>query len=504
MSQNALRAADPASPEVMSKRAWWLVGLNILLPGSAQTLAGNRRAGRFAMGLSILFWILLAAAIVAGLVLRGQLLPVLANPIVLWALAVVLGLYGLLWIVCTLDTLRLTRLVRVRPAARAGVALLAIVALVTTGGAALAGAVYAGRAARVLAEVGSNTIQIIGPDGKPIQVGPFTGSANVLLVGSDSGDGNPAYGERGEALNDVTILIHLSTKSQSATAVSIPRDLYVGQPACRKPDGTTVPAVQQARFNTALSRGGLSCVVAAAQQLTGLTIPYAALVQFDGVVAMSDAVGGVTVCLAAPIDDPYTGLKLAAGANTLQGQTALSFLRTRHGLSTGSDLQRISNQQVFLSALVRQITSGGTLGDPNKVLGLADAAAKNMQLSTQLGQTGTLVSMALALKSIPLERIAFVQYPSAPTYVDGQSVTKPLTGDAAVLMQALADDKAVAAGGLGGAAVENPTPSTSPSKKASASPSPTPTGSAGQAPVKLPSTISGQSAQQQTCSAGRG
>ncbi len=503
MSQNALRGADPSSPEVMTKRAWWLVGLNILVPGSAQILAGNRRAGRFALTLTIVFWILIVVAIVAALVFRTQLIVAAANPIVLWIVAGVLAAYGLLWAICTLDTLRLTRLVRVRSVSRFGVALLAVVALVVTGGAAFAGAVYAWRAARVLAQVGSNTVQIIGPDGKPIDVGPFDGEANILLVGSDSGDGNAAYGERGEALNDVTILIHFSAKSQSATAVSIPRDLYVPQPACQKADGTTAPAVNAARFNTALSRGGLSCVVAAAQQLTGLTIPYAALVEFDGVVAMSDAVGGVTVCLATPIRDPYTGLDLPAGPNTLQGGTALAFLRTRHGLSTGSDLQRISNQQVFLSALVRQVVGSGTLSDPNKVIGLAEAAAKNMRLSDQLAQTGTLVSMALTLKSIPLDRIAFVQYPSAPTYVGGQSVTKPLTGDADVLMQAIAADKAVAAGGLGGAAVTNPEPTT-PSKPGSPSPTPTPTGAATNAPVPLPSTISGQSAAQQTCSTGQG
>ncbi len=495
---NSIRSPDTRSPELMTKRAWWLVGLNILIPGSAQTLAGNRRFGRFAMGTTILLWVLIVLAVIAAIVFRTQFLLTIANPFVLWPVAVLLGLYGLLWVVCTLDTLRLTRLVRVHGGARLGVALLAVVALVVTGGAAFAGAVAVGRTAHILAEVSSNTVQIIGPDGKPIQVGPFSGEANILLVGSDSGDGNAAYGARGESLNDVTILIHLSTKSDSVTAVSIPRDLYVAQPACQKADGTTAPAVSQARFNTALSRGGLSCVVAAASQLTGLTIPYAALVEFDGVVAMSDAVGGVTVCLASPIDDPYTNLNLPAGESTLQGQTALSFLRTRHGLSTGSDLQRISNQQVFLSALVRQVVGGGTLGDPGKVLNLAEAAAKNMQLSTQLGQTGTLLSMALALKQIPLDRIAFVQYPSSATTVRGQSVTLPDTGDAQVLMDALAKDQAVVTQQLGNAAVAGATSSVKPS------PSPTPSGTPAAAPVQLPSSISGQAASQSTCSTGKG
>ena len=505
MSQNALRAADPSSPEVMTKRAWWLVALNVLVPGSAQTLAGNRRFGRFAMTLTLVFWVLVVVAVIAAIVGRTEALVLIANPIVLWVLAVLLALYGLLWLVCTLDTLRLLRLVRVRRASRLGVAVVAVVALVVTGGAAFAGAVAAGRTAHVLAEVGSNTIQIIGPDGKPVNVGPFDGEANILLLGTDTRTGQAGFqdkadlaGSSGAGNNDVNILIHLSTKSQSVTAVSIPRDLDISQPACKRSDGTTAPAVT-ARFNTALERGGVSCAVTVASQLTGLSIPYVGLVSFDGVIAMSDAVGGVSVCLAAPIDDPYTGLKLPAGTSTLQGATALAFLRTRHGLSTGSDLQRISNQQVFLSALLRQVTSSGTLTNPGRLLDLAEAAAKNMVLSSDLGQTGTLVSMALALKSIPLSRIAFVQYPSTPKTIHGQDVTLPLTGDADTLMQALAQDEAVAAGGLGSAAVAGPS--------SGSTPSPTPSPSASSTvstPVPLPTTISGQSAQEQTCSAGRG
>jgi len=213
---------------------------------------------------------------------------------------------------------------------------------------------------------------------------------------------------------------------------------------------------------------------------------------------MSDAVGGVPVCLVTAIDDPYSGLALSAGEHTLQGAQALAFLRTRHGLSTGSDLQRISNQQVFLSSLMRTIKSSNTLDNPLKLIALAQAAATNMKLSTQLAQTSTMVSMALALRSIPLERIAFVQYPSHPTTVRGQSVTLPDTGDAAVLMTALANDQAVVTQQLGGAAVANgtPKPSSTPTPSASATPN-------GGVPVPLPTSISGQAADQSTCSAGQ-
>jgi LCP family protein required for cell wall assembly len=466
-----------------------------LVPGSAQALAGNRRFGRFALGTTLLFWLLVVVGVLAALIGRQAIIPFITIPAVLWGLAVVLGLYGLLWVICAIDTFRLSRLASVTAGARAGVSLLAVVALVLAGGAAFAGAYTAGVTASILAKVASNTIDITGPDGKPVTVGPITGPANILLVGDDSGGGNAAYGVRGESLNDVTILIHLSPVSKSVTAVSIPRDLYVAQPAC----GSN-PPVAHARFNTALSRGGLNCVVASASALTGLPIQYAAQIEFDGVVAMSDAVGGVPVCLVTAINDPYSGLSLTAGQHTLEGAQALAFLRTRHGLSTGSDLQRISNQQVFLSSLMRTIKSSQTLDNPLKVIALAQAAASNMKLSTELAQSSTMVSMALALRGIPLDRIAFVQYPSSPTMVHGQSVTLPDTGDAAVLMTALAADQAVAVQQLGGAAVANGKPATSPSATPGPSASATPNGGA---PVPLPTSISGQAADQSTCSAGQ-
>ncbi len=488
-STNAVRSPDTSSPELMAKRAWWLVGLNILIPGSAQVLAGNRRLGRFALATTLVLWAFAVVAVVIGAIGRSKLLAVVLQPIPLWALTVVLAFYGVLWVACTLDTLRLTRLARVRGAARGGVALLAVVALVLTGGAAFGGAYLAGRSAHVLGEVASGTIAITNPDGSAVQVGPLTGPANLLLVGDDSGDGNAIYGPRGETLNDVTILIHISPASNSATAMSIPRDLYVGQPACG-----SAPAVAQARFNTALSRGGLNCVVAATTALTGLPIQYAAEIEFDGVVAMSDAVGGVPVCLVTPIDDPASGLQLSAGEHTLQGAQALAFLRTRHGLTTGSDLQRISNQQIFLASLMRTVKSPQVLGNPAKVLDLAEAAAQHMTLSTDLAKVSTMVSIALAVRGIPLDRIAFVQYPSHPATVRGQSVTLPEKDAAKALTDAIAADQPVVTQQLGGAAVSSGAPA----------PSPTPSPSAtAAAPVVLPPEVAGQSALQQTCSQGQ-
>jgi len=95
----------------MTKRAWWLVGLNLIIPGSAQILAGNRRLGRFGVGATFLLWGLGLVGILVWFVAHTVILSILTNPIGLTAIQVVLAAYTVLWIVLTLDTLRLTRLI---------------------------------------------------------------------------------------------------------------------------------------------------------------------------------------------------------------------------------------------------------------------------------------------------------------------------------------------------------------------------------------------------------
>lgn len=348
------------------------------------------------------------------------------------------------------------------------------------------------------------------------EIGAIDGGVNLLLVGSDSGEGDPAFGDRYAYLNDVTILMHIAQDHSSATVVSFPRDLFVEIPSCPPSQDGRAPGTEGGftdKMNTALSHGGLGCAVATVENLTGLTIPFAAEIEFNGVVEMSNAVGGVPVCVLEEIQDLYTGTNLAPGEHVLSGIDALQFLRTRHGLENGSDLARISNQQAFLSSLVRTIKSDGTLDNPVKLYGLAKAAADNMVLSDQLQNLDTMVSIALALRDIDLDRVAFLQYPIV--WVD--EGLQPLEEDAAVLMDALVRDVPVTLSA-------QPGESTAPNPAPSAEPTPAPTGEPDQEPaeptetpsgapstatppadqtVALPPSVSGQTAAQQTCSVGR-
>jgi LCP family protein required for cell wall assembly len=256
------------------------------------------------------------------------------------------------------------------------------------------------------------------------------------------------------------------------------------------------------KINEALTYGGLACAVSTVEALTGLQIGYAAKIEFDGVIAMSNAVGGVDVCVAEPIHDHQITFDLEAGNHTLQGWDALQFLRSRHGVGDGSDTTRVSNQQLFLAALMRKIKSEGTLTNPLTVYALAKAAAANMQLSTSLSSIDTMYSMAVAVKDIPLSNIAFVNYPAGSTVVNGVGGVKPRPGDAKVLTDAIAADaQIVVTGDPGGGAVAG--------DDVVETPSPTPTGSGAPtiAPdaspvVELPTTITGQRATEQTCTNG--
>lgn len=344
------------------------------------------------------------------------------------------------------------------------------------------------------------TVALIGEtEGPPPQIGAIEGGFNILIVGSDQcEDESCLEGERGSSvLNDVNILLHVSQDQTNATVISFPRDLVVGIPECPWDDGSgDTKGYSTEPLNVALYYGGLPCVVLTIQELTGLPIQFAGMITFNGVIAMSDAIGGVDVCINAPMYDPYTGIDLpTAGTHTLSGSTALAFLRSRHGVGDGSDLTRISSQQVYLSSLVRTLKSSDTLGDYGRLYDLANAAVSNMTLSNNLADVPTLVSVALALKDIPIERVTFVQYPgrTGGTGIYAGKV-QPLESKAAELMALVAADQPFvlsAAGDGSGSEVDPNAPVVAPD------PSAAPVDNSG---LPVVEGIRGQTAADYTCS----
>ena len=308
-------------------------------------------------------------------------------------------------------------------------------------------AVGAGSYFFITNQLSASGIEVYSTDGNSFDLPTpedIDGPINVLLVGSDTreGQGSTAYGPVGSALADVIILVHISRDRQNAVAMSIPRDLMVAVPACPNPEGgDPYPAREFAQINSTMTKAGPACTLLAVQQLTGVTIPYLAVIDFKGVIAMSEAIGGVDVCVATAIDDEYTNLHLEPGEHTLIGDEALAFLRTRHGVGDGSDLSRISNQQVFLTSLVRKLKDEGALTNPFTMFRLGTAALSNMTLSKSLTDLGVIFGLAKQVNDVDLNKITFIKLPVYD--LDGEYAGRvaPSPERAAELFELMASDK---------------------------------------------------------------
>ncbi|MFJ9627007.1 LCP family protein [Streptomyces sp. NPDC091280] len=239
---------------------------------------------------------------------------------------------------------------------------------------------------------------------------------NLLVMGSDGrtsaadcklGGGCSQTGvQSGNGNADVEMVVHISADRSNATVMSIPRDTMTQVPACKDPKSGQSTSGYYGQINSALQYGQ-ACQVKTVHALTGITIDHFVQMDFSGVVKMSDAVGGVSVCVDADVYDTYSHLKLAKGTHTLKGTAALEFVRSRHGFGDGSDLGRTVSQHLFLSAMIRKFKSAGTLTNPSAVYNLADAATKALTVDTGLGSVKKLIGLAADLDKVPTKRMTF-------------------------------------------------------------------------------------------------
>ena len=216
---------------------------------------------------------------------------------------------------------------------------------------------------------------------------------NWLIAGSDSRGGLTKTEEDQLALghdvsggrSDTIMLLHIPSDGTRPTLVSIPRDSYV-----------PIPGHGYNKINAAYSLGGPKLLIQTVQNVTGLRIDHYMGIGFGGLVNVVNDVGGVTLCLPGPMKDPKAGLNLKAGCQTLNGDQALGFVRTRE-FPLG-DLQREQDQRALLKSLLSKMTSAGTLINPFAVIPAASGAASSLTVDqgTSLSQ---LVSVAFALKN---------------------------------------------------------------------------------------------------------
>jgi LCP family protein required for cell wall assembly len=242
------------------------------------------------------------------------------------------------------------------------------------------------------------------------------GVLNILLLGSQTRNGQgPGFGfDPNTDLSDNILLVHLNAGHTRAIVLSIPRDTLVYEPACKaRVGGGTVPAQQQAIIDGAMNLGGPPCAVATIEHLTGVRMNHFIEFDFNSFRRMVNVIGGVEVCVPEPgYDDPYSHLHLSAGRHLIKGDQALAFVRTRHGVGDGSDLGRIELQQEFMSSLIQKIKSQGTLGDPAKVLGIAEAATQALTVDPGLGSVDKLAELGYSLRNLHSNDVTFMTMPT--------------------------------------------------------------------------------------------
>ena len=264
---------------------------------------------------------------------------------------------------------------------------------------------------------------------------------NILLLGSDTRAGQDAkYGRLiGGARSDTVILLHIYGDRKRAIAVSFPRDTWVDIPSCRQADGT-MSTPHKNRFNEAFSLGGPACTVKTIEAMSGVFINHFAVVDFAGFKNMVSALGGVSVCLPKAVNDPLSGLILPAGNSVVTGEQALAFVRARYTLGDGSDLSRITRQQTFMSSMIQQLQSAGTLLNPVRLYQVLDAATKSLTVDPGLGSLSNLKDLASQLRDIKTSNIQFKTLPWTPR-PDGATVQMDVA-KATPLFEAMKSDAA--------------------------------------------------------------
>ena len=421
-ASSPVRYPNTRSPEVMTRRAWVLVVLNILIPGSAQLLAGSRRLGRFGVGSTFVLWGLIAIGALVYFLGRTAFITIATNSFALWVLQGVIIFYVVLWVVLTLDTLRLVRFVNVEGNARIFVAVLSVAALVVVAGTGAYAVMIAGTTRSTVGEVFAGTT--IEP--------PVDGRYNILLLGGDAGP------DRDGLRPDSISVVSVEASTGKATIIGVPRNMedvpfVEGSPlAAEYPDGyglngcqvdvclinsiyTEVELYSPDFYPDAVANGsqpGIEAMRDAVEGTLGITIQYYALIDMQGFADLIDALGGVTIDVAhrLPITDevdengqPYTDVPwIEPGVQLMGGGTALAYARIRAGTT---DYERMGRQRQVQEAILQQFDPANVL---TKFQAVAQAGAQVVSTDIPQSMLGYFVELAGKSRELPVDTLDLV------------------------------------------------------------------------------------------------
>ena len=401
-----------ASSPVRTKRAFVLVLLTLLVPGSAQLVAGDRKLGRAALRVTLFVW---AAILLAGVLLlldRSLVISIVTNPVTSLVLVVLLAALALGWAFLFLNTLRLIRPVLLAPKARPGVGIALVLALVLGSGSV-------GYSAYLL-NVGRNAIGSIFGSGPALK--PVDGRYNFLMMGGDAGDDRT--GRRPDSLS----VLSVDAETGQTAIISVPRNFQNAQFSENSPmraiypdgyncgDECLINAIntevtnEHADLYPGVDDPGAQATMEAVSGTLGMQIQAYVLVDMQGFSTLIDAMGGIRikaggwVPMSGYFDEATKthGMPLGwipAGDQTLNGAQALWYGRSREYVD---DYSRIQRQQCVQQAMLKQLDPATLL---SKFEDIARAGTKVVESNISSSQLGSFLDLAIKARGKDVKRL---------------------------------------------------------------------------------------------------
>ncbi|HEY0374184.1 MAG TPA: LCP family protein [Amnibacterium sp.] len=415
------------SPEQMTRRAWILVALAVVLPGSPQMVAGNRIVGRVAVAVVALLWALLLTAVLVQVVQADVLVTILTSSTGLTVLQVGLLVLAVGWLALTLDTLRIARILRLTPLARPIVAGVLVMLAVAGAGGATWGAYLSG--------VTRGAIVSVFPEAPPGKAVATPAHYGILLVGMERKPGSSALRPQsvsvlsvdGRTGTTVTVGLPMQLSRMPFPASSPMHRLYpkgygvdgcIAKPCSLQSLYSEAQAVGDSVYpgrRTDHSSPGDDALREAVEGTLGIDLQYTVQLDQDAFGRLVDALGGTTLTVGGPPPPGFT-----SGKQHLGGSRVVAFLR-----GTGGDDGRVKRTQQVAQALLTQANPANVLLQFRTV-----AAAGAGAVVTDLPQSvlTDLTVLSLKARSQPLKQIEL-----APPLVP-----KPATPDYAVIQRVVA------------------------------------------------------------------
>ena len=402
-----------ASTQVRTKRAFVLILMTLLVPGSAQLVAGDRKLGRTALRVTLCAWAALVLAVLLLLVSRTLLINIITNPFASLAIIIVMAALAAGWAILFINTLRLIRPVLLAPGARPAVVMALVLAMVLGSG-SLGYAAY-------LLNVGRNAIGSIFSAGPAIE--PVEGRYNFLMMGGDAGDDRT--GRRTDSLSVMSV----DARTGQTAIISVPRNLQNAQFSedspmrAIYPDGydcgdeclinaiNTEVTNEHADLYPGVADPGAQATLEAVSGTLGITVQAYVLVDMEGFSKLIDAMGGIRIKAGGwvPISgdtiDEANGIHgmplgwIPAGDQTLDGYHALWYGRSREFVD---DYARIQRQQCVQQAMLKQLDPATLLA---KFEDIANAGTKVVDSNISSSQLGSFVDLAIKAKGQDVKRL---------------------------------------------------------------------------------------------------